>query len=337
MVVQLIDAPSITATPNGQQSPNGKPHLGFSEMMEVWISFLEAEEKSPTTTITYRWNVGQFVAFCEREGITPETLTIQHTAAYAAEVRKRPGRIKAPKGEKQQITPGGRFALLKDCRNFLNWIHKHDLMDRKIGVPVPKQPKTNPKRLKTVDEREGFLEAARGGRNVRRDELFVMFMLETGLRRMEILACNWGDLVVNGELGTPKVHVRKGKGRKERWVPMPMEVWAKLQVMKAEIEEERGPEAVADNAPVFTKENGRRFTNDTIRMLFNRLSERAGFKVTPHQLRHTYGRTMAKRGLPLPVLQNYMGHADIKTTMIYAELDEDDGLDLIYRKTMSGA
>ena len=71
-------------------------------------------------------------------------------------------------------------------------------------------------------------------------------------------------------------------------------------------------------------------TNDTIRMLFQRLSERAGFWVTPHQLRHTYGRTMVKRGLPLPALQLFMGHSNIKTTMIYASLDEDDGLDDIY-------
>ena len=321
-------------TPNGQHSPNG--HHTFPELLDIWIGFLEAEEKSERTIETYRWTAGQFVAFCESEGIPPDGLTIQHTAAYAKAVKKRPGRRKAQNGDKQQITPGGRYALMKDARNFLNWCYKKDLIERSVAVPVPKQPKPKIPRLKSDEERETFLEAARRGRNPQRDELLVLFMLETGLRRMEVLAFNWGDLFFNGG-PLPKVHVPKGKGRKERWVPMPNKVWFMLQYMKEDIEERSGPEAVADNAPVFMKENGERMTNDTIRMLFQRLSERAGFWVTPHQLRHTYGRTMAKLGLPLPVLQNYMGHADIKTTMIYAELDEDDGLDMIYLKAMNGA
>lgn len=40
-----------------------------------------------------------------------------------------------------------------------------------------------------------------------------------------------------------------------------------------------------------------------------------------HCLRHTFGTVMAKR-VPLPVLQKLMGHADVKTTLRYVDVDE---------------
>ncbi len=36
-----------------------------------------------------------------------------------------------------------------------------------------------------------------------------------------------------------------------------------------------------------------------------------------HDLRHTFGTTLAAAGLPLRTIQEYMGHADLKTTQIY--------------------
>ncbi len=41
-----------------------------------------------------------------------------------------------------------------------------------------------------------------------------------------------------------------------------------------------------------------------------------------HCLRHTFGTVMAKR-IPLPVLQRLLGHADVKTTLRYVDVDED--------------
>lgn len=329
-------------------SSNG--HLSFRDLFNVWIEFLDGEEKSDKTLDSYLWTVNQFILHCELEGITPEALTVQHTSAYAKEVKKRPGRKKVAIGKTQKISPGGRYALMKDCRNFLNWCNRNDYLDRQVAVPVPKQPRPKIPRLRTQAEREAFLWAARQGRNPQRDQTLISFMLETGLRNFEVRAVNWGHLIVNGELRMPKVHVLKGKGRKERWVPMPMDVWMALRHLKEEMEEAYGPEAVGDDAPIFVKENGERISKYTMKMLFKRLTARAAarlypddkrkreaFRITPHMLRHSYGRAMVKRGVPLPALQNWMGHGDVSTTMIYASLDEDDGLDEIYLKVIQNA
>ncbi|QEC73750.1 tyrosine-type recombinase/integrase [Arachidicoccus ginsenosidivorans] len=43
-------------------------------------------------------------------------------------------------------------------------------------------------------------------------------------------------------------------------------------------------------------------------------------KVTPHSLRHSYATLLVENHTPLPSVQQYMGHSDIKTTMIYLQL-----------------
>lgn len=52
---------------------------------------------------------------------------------------------------------------------------------------------------------------------------------------------------------------------------------------------------------------------------FKQATKRAGVReITYHELRHTFGTRMAAAGLPLRALQYWMGHADSKTTQIYA-------------------
>ena len=293
------------------------------------------------TTETYRWTVGQFVSFCEREGITPQTLSLTHTTAYMGEVKKRPGRKKAPEGEEQKIGAWGRYALGKDARNFLNWLHENRYLEYAVKVPVPKTPKVSTPHLETKEKISALQESAKGsrGRNCFRDMALIDFMLETGLRNFEVRAVNWGHLSFQAERPLGHVLVPTGKGRKQRIVPFPADVWRALGFWKMDVERFFGQEAIGDDAPVFVKENGQRMTKDTMRMLFQRLSMRASvvlsgkmdaFKVTPHMLRHTYAITMVKRNLHITVLQKFMGHADIKTTMIYLQLTEDDGTDELY-------
>jgi len=79
---------------------------------------------------------------------------------------------------------------------------------------------------------------------------------------------------------------------------------------------------IADGDIIVALDADTLFLPDTISKLvrrFKRALERAGVhQITFHELRHTFGTRMAAAGTPMRTLQHWMGHADSKTTQIYA-------------------
>ena len=77
-----------------------------------------------------------------------------------------------------------------------------------------------------------------------------------------------------------------------------------------------------------------------IRRRFVKALDRAGVRrITFHELRHTFGTQLAAAGVPLRTIQEWMGHADAKTTEIYRHYSPDatHGADLVERAFGCGA
>jgi len=142
----------------------------------------------------------------------------------------------------------------------------------------------------------------------------------TGLRQGELLGLRWRDVdfdarrvrvvsaYVRGEFGDPK---SEGSGRS---VPMAQRVTDAL----AELHERTIYSGAADL--VFCHpETGHPLDRSKLVRRFRQALERAGARtITFHELRHTFGTRMAAAGTPLRTLQQWMGHADSKTTQVYA-------------------
>jgi len=83
------------------------------------------------------------------------------------------------------------------------------------------------------------------------------------------------------------------------------------------------------------KANGnqpRRMSKDGMRWTLNRIAKRAGIdSVYPHRLRHSFAMHMLKNGAPLEVIQQFLGHANLDTTRIYADHNTEMRREL-YRK-----
>jgi integrase len=143
----------------------------------------------------------------------------------------------------------------------------------------------------------------------------------TGLRQGELLALRWQDVdwtagVVRvrrtysrGAFGTPKSR------RSSRAVPM-----ADAVARELELHFQRSNYR-ADSDLVFCHpETGRPFDASKLRKRFKRALEKAGVRdVRFHDLRHTYGTAMAAAGASLRSLMAWMGHADLSTTLRYAD------------------
>ena len=73
---------------------------------------------------------------------------------------------------------------------------------------------------------------------------------------------------------------------------------------------------------VFVSERKAPLTTRTVHHIIARAGKESnlGFTIHPHMLRHSTGFYLANRGCDTRAIQNYMGHANIKNTVIYTEL-----------------
>ena len=114
----------------------------------------------------------------------------------------------------------------------------------------------------------------------------------------------------NGQLGKPK------SKRSSRGVPLALRVAGALDDLH------RQSAFNDDDDLVFGHPHtGRPLDRAQVLKRFKRYCKAAGVrdKVRFHDLRHTFGTRMAAAGVPLRTLQEWMGHADSKTTQIYAD------------------
>ena len=151
-----------------------------------------------------------------------------------------------------------------------------------------------------------------------RDLAIVALMLLDGLRSCEVLQLQRQDL------SFPQAHLRVlGKGGKQRVVPLPAET---LQVLQNYLHLER---PLTNSPALFVSLKGRRrghpMTAAGLRSLFrhHRLRSRVP-QANPHRFRHTFGTEMVRAGMSLPALMQFMGHADIQTTMLYVQIAPED-------------
>ena len=181
-----------------------------------------------------------------------------------------------------------------------------------------------PKRLPTVLS-QSETEALRGAIRTRsitglRNRAMVESMLGAGLRVSEVVALRPTD--VDLEEGT--VRVNRGKGAKDRVVPIDDDTTAWLQAWA----EKRAARGLNSRQRFFCgiRKLGTPLAIRTVQGSIKRLANRAGIEknVTPHTLRHTYATSMLRRGLSLRDVQTLLGHASVATTEIYLHVDPED-------------
>lgn len=155
-----------------------------------------------------------------------------------------------------------------------------------------------------------------------RDVAVVHLMLLCGLRSAEVLGLELPDVV----FGDGRVRVR-GKGQRDRALPLPL-VLSRALRQYLELERPRSCSKPHLFVVLQGKHRGQPMTPAGLRSLFRQRRRRHVLAVAnPHRFRHTFGADMARAGVRLPVLQQMMGHADLKTTLLYVRLSMADVAD----------
>jgi site-specific recombinase XerD len=74
---------------------------------------------------------------------------------------------------------------------------------------------------------------------------------------------------------------------------------------------------------LFAREDGRALTNRAVNAMVARWGKKVGLHLYPHRFRHAYATFMGLMGVPMPVLQEWLGHEDIATTAGYIHAAHD--------------
>ena len=153
-----------------------------------------------------------------------------------------------------------------------------------------------------------------------RDYVLVALLYDTGARIQELL-----DLTPRDCHLTSPAYVRlQGKGRRERLCPV-LPQTARLLADFLRRKERR----LDDQEPVIRNRRGEQLTRHGARYLLLkyvrqasrslRTLERKG--ISPHSMRHTKGMHLLQAGVPLVTIKEFLGHADLKSTEVYVQLD----------------
>ncbi len=176
-----------------------------------------------------------------------------------------------------------------------------------ITIPRPKKGRSLPKVIKKEDIRK-MIESATN----LKQRIIVVMLYSCGLRRQELLDLKLSDI----DLISLQLKV-SGKGNKERIVPLsrqiPKEIISYLKAYNPKVYLLEGPD-------------GSKYSSSSIANILAKLGKLAGIsvKVTAHMLRHSIATHMLDDGVSIVHIQKFLGHTNIKTTLIYTKVSDDD-------------
>ncbi len=210
---------------------------------------------------------------------------------------------------------------LASMRAFCKWARKQNLMavDPTLGITSIKQESRLPKFLRE-SEIESLLNAPdTESPDGLRDKALLEMLYASGMRAGEAQALNMEDL----DLEQEEIHVRHGKGNKERIALLGVEA---VEALTDYIRRGRPVLARYDlsfNDPaVYLNKYGKRLSDRGIRRIFDKyfMDASVRLKVTPHTLRHTFATHLLNNGADLRSVQELLGHANLLTTQVYTHV-----------------
>ncbi len=284
-----------------------------------WITtFLEAQaaelDAAANTQAAYARDLKDFTTWLERHGIALAGATRADVEGYLVFC------------DAQGLAVATRARRLSAIRQLYRFAYEEGWRDDNPALQIrgPGRAKRLPGTL-THDEVDRLLEAAGTGRDPLRDTCLMQLLYATGMRVSELVS-----LPVAAARGDPRMLLIRGKGGKERMVPLspPARVALRDWLAHRDAAEERARTDGKRPSPFLFPSGGK--TGHLTRVRFHGLVKtfalRAGIdpgRVSPHTLRHAFATHLLAGGADLRAIQTLLGHADVSTTEIYTHvLDE---------------
>lgn len=299
-------------------------------MMERWIStFLEAQAAelgaARNTLLAYGRDLQDFAAWLVRrklDFLTLDQADIEDYLTFCAD---------------QGLSPSTRARRLSAVRQLFRFAFDEGWRtdNPSIRLKGATKARTLPETL-NEDEVDRLLDAARAAsaarpREALRNTCLLELLYATGMRVSELVT-----LPVAAARGDPRMLLVRGKGGKERLVPLspPARTAMVEWLAQRDTEQEALRKAGGQPSRFLFPSHGAdgHLTRQHFLVILKDLAVIAGIspaRVSPHKLRHAFATHLLANGADLRAIQTMLGHADIATTEIYTHVLDQHLKDLV--------
>ncbi len=286
--------------------------------LDRYLETLERENASPYTVKNYRTDIGQFLDYSAEHGVnTLVGLQRDLVRDYLEELAE------------AEYARSSIARRVFELRAFGDYLVRHHAWEQNLfrRIYAPRVPRRLPRYL-TIEEVQQLLSVPDAATpQGMRDRAVLETLYASGVRVAELAALDMRDV----DLGSGEMRVI-GKGNKERLVLLGRPAVAALRTY---IDVGR-PAQLGDRQPtnaLFLNRFGGRLSVRSVDEIVRQAGVVAGIDqtVTPHLLRHTFATHMLDGGADLRVVQELLGHENLATTQIYANVTQKRAREIYLR------
>lgn len=269
-------------------------------------SYLKNEKKSSKNTLeSYLRDVGQFSAYCFANNInkasTVSNDTINNYLKFLSSLGKSSSTV---------------ARVTASLRCFFGYLLKCDIIEVNPVKSVKLAPaqKKLPEILTTKEIMLLLAQPDCSNYKGCRDKAMLELLYATGIKVSELIDLKLSD--INTQIGILHLH----SGNSQRIIPIYPEA---VKVIQTYISGVRDVIVVdSDEEKLFTNMNGQPLTRQGFWKIIKQYAEAAKIEkdITPHTLRHSFAAHLLENGAQLQDIKEMLGHSDISTTQIYAQI-----------------
>ena len=275
--------------------------------IQEFITYLSnTKGASKNTLSSYTHDLNSMINFFEKQSITDvKKITSTNVNSYVLFL------------EKQGKSPSSISRNISSMRSFFRYLQNRGEMscEPTENVVLPKMEKKQPE-IASVSTIERLLKAPdiREPKGIR-DKAMLDLLYATGMRVSEIITIMPSD--VNLKL---KYVVLTGN-KKNRVVPFGTKTKNSLNKY---ITEAREAFTSDNDIPLFVNCFGKPMSRQGFWKIIKEYADKAGIEeeISPHTFRHSFGAHLVENGADLRAVQQMMGHIDISSTQVYADMAE---------------
>jgi integrase/recombinase XerC len=209
---------------------------------------------------------------------------------------------------------------LAAVRSLYRWLAQEGVVEQNPAalVSTPKLAKKLP-RVPTIEEMNNVLDGQMPevAAFPERDRMMLELLYGCGIRNSELIGIDTDDIRLSSEA----ILIRRGKGKKQRYVPFGDSVRIALAAYLP-ARQRRLEECKKNSSALLINLRGGRLTTRSVGRIIKKIAIAKGLSpdVHPHTLRHAFGTHMLEEGADLRAIQEMLGHERLSTTQRYTQL-----------------